>query len=153
MILALPPHLLSLNLVHEIKVGLVEVVHTDVTVFTTGGVGRTGGVDGNGVEGTEVTTDTADLVLEDLVVEASFEFTLPGRGRGDIHGGLTTTQDHVVLLGRNRGAVQGGIGRIGLEDGEVTGGQKLRWSVYKRIHIYAYIIHTLAVLSLEAVMK
>jgi hypothetical protein len=54
------------------------VVDTHVTVLTTGGVCGTGGVDVDSVEGTEVTTDTADLVFEDLVVEAGLEFTLAG---------------------------------------------------------------------------
>lgn len=117
--------MLPLDLVHEIKVRLVEVVDTDVTVLTTGGVGGTGGVSVDGVQGTEVATDTADLVLEDLVVETSFEFTLARGGRGDIHGSLTTSQDHVVLLGGDGGAVQGRVGNVGFEDGEVTAGDEL----------------------------
>lgn len=123
--LHLPLQLLALNLVQEIKVGLVKVVHTDVTVLTTRGVCCTLGVDTDGVEGTEVTTDTADFVLEDLVVETSLEFTLASGGGGDIHGRLTTSQDHVFLLGCDGGAVEGGVGNVGLEDGEITGGHEL----------------------------
>jgi hypothetical protein len=119
------PHLLPLNLVHEVEVGLVEVVNTDVTVLTTGGIGGTGGVDIDGVKGTEVTTDTANLVFEDLVVEAGLEFTLAGGGGCDIHGGLTTTENHVVLLGGDGGGVEGSVGGVGLEDVEVASGQEL----------------------------
>jgi len=119
------PQLLPLHLVHEVEVRLVEVVDTDVTVLTTGGIGGTGGVHIDGVEGTEVAADTADLVFEDLVVETSLEFTLASRGGCDIHGGLTTTQNHVVLLWGDSGGVEGSVGGVGLHDGEVARGDKL----------------------------
>lgn len=119
------PQLLSLDLVHEIKVGLVKVVHTNVTVLTTGGICCAVGVDVNRVEGTEVASDTANLVLEHLVVETGLEFTLPGGGGCDIHGGLATTQDHVVLFGSDGGAVQGSIGNVCFENGEITRGDEL----------------------------
>lgn len=79
----------------------------------------------NGVKRTEVATNTADFVFEDLVVETGFEFTLAGGGGRDIHGGLTTSQDHVVLLGSDHGGVEGSIGDVGFHDGEVAAGHKL----------------------------
>lgn len=115
----------SLYLVQKVEVTLVEVVNTDVTVLSAACVALAVGVDGDGVEGTEMTSDTADLVLEDLVVETGFEFTLSGRSSGDIHGGLTTTKDNKVLLGGDGGAVEGGIGGVGLQDGEIAGGNEL----------------------------
>ena len=108
------------------------MVDTDVTVLTTGGVCGTGRVDVNGVEGSEVATDTANLVFEDLVVEAGLEFTLAGGGGGDIHGGLTTTENHVFLLWCHAGSVEGSVGGVGLEDGEVAGGHELH-TVSERI--------------------
>ena len=60
-----------------------------------------------------------------FVVEASFEFTLAGGGGGDIHGGLTTTQNDEVLLGCHASSVERNVGDIGFEDGEVAGGQEL----------------------------
>jgi hypothetical protein len=149
------PQLLPLNLVHEIEVGLVEVVDTDVTILTTGGICGTGGVHVDGVEGTEVTTDTANLVFEDLVVEAGLELTLTGRGCCDIHSGLTTTQNNVVLLGGNRSRVEGGIGDVGLEDGEVACRNELERTNMLAVRYWDGIsrAHTLADLSLEAVMK
>lgn len=118
-------HVLSLDLVSEIKVALVKVVHTDVTVLTTTGVAPAGRVGGDGVKRTEVTTNTADFVLEDLVVETSLEFTLASGGSGDFHGGLTTTKDDKVLLGGNGCAVERGIAGVRLEDFEVAGGKEL----------------------------
>lgn len=149
------PQLLPLDLVHEIEVGLVKVVDTDVTVLTTGGVCGTGGVHVDGVEGTEVTTDTANLVFEDLVVEAGLELTLTGRGGCDIHGGLTTTQDNVVLLSGNGSRVEGGIGDVGLEDGEVACRNELERKNMLAVRHWDGLsrAHTLADLSLEAVMK
>ena len=109
--------LLTLNLELEVKVGRVEVVHTHVTVLTTGAVALASGVDSDVVERTEVTTHTANLLLEDLVVEAGLELTLAGRGGGDVHGGLTTTEDNVVLrVGGDGGGVEGCVGDVGLED-------------------------------------
>lgn len=101
------------------------MVDTDVTVLSTRGVGGTGGVDGDGVQGTEVATYTADLVFEDLVIESSLEFTLTGGGRCDFHSGLTTTKDHEVLLGRDGSGVERGIRGVGLQDCEIARRQDL----------------------------
>lgn len=130
------------------------MVHTNVTVLTTRGVCCALGVNTDGVEGTEVTPDTTDFVLENLVVETSLEFTLASGGGSDIHGGLTTSQDHVFLLGRDGGAVKGSVGDVGLEDGEVTGGHEL-YDISKlfRTSDETKNQRTLAVLSFEAVMK
>ncbi len=125
-----PPQLLPLNLIHKVKVRLIEMVNTNVTVLTTRSIGRAGGVDVDGVERTEVTLDTANLVLEDLVVETGLEFTLAGGGCSDIHSGLATSQNNVVLLSCDGGAVQWGIGDVGFHDSEVTGRHKLDWISY-----------------------
>jgi hypothetical protein len=73
-----------------------------------------------------VAADTANLVFKDLVVEPRLEFTL-ARGRGgDVHGGLATAEYDKVLLGGDGGAVEGGVGCVGLENLEVLGGDELR---------------------------
>jgi hypothetical protein len=64
------------------------------------------------VKGSEVTTHTTDLLHEDLVVEAGFEFTLARGGSSDVHGGLSSAEDNVVFYGCDRGAVEGGVGDI-----------------------------------------
>lgn len=116
---------LTLNLELEVKVGLVEVVDTDVTILTTGCVDGAEGRDGDVVERTEVTSDTANLLFEDLVVETGFELSLTGAGCGDIHGGLTTSDDNVVLDGCDGGRVEGGIGDVCLHDLECLGVHEL----------------------------
>ena len=68
--------------------------------------------------------DTADLVLEDLVVEAGLELALAGAGGGDVHGGLAAAEDDEVLLRGDAGAVERGVGGVGLEQLEVAGGHE-----------------------------
>ena len=116
-----------LDLVQEIEVSLVEVVNADVAVFSAACVALAGRVGGDSVEGTEVTTHTANLVLEDLVVETGLELTLAGGGGGNIHGGLTTSQDDEVLLRGNGSAVQRSVGNVGLDDGKILGRDELKW--------------------------
>ena len=45
----LPSQLLSLDFVHKVKVGLVKVVNTDITILSTRGIGCTGGVNVDGI--------------------------------------------------------------------------------------------------------
>lgn len=116
---------LPLDLVHEVVVTLVEVVDADVAVLTAAGVALAGRVGGDRVEGTEVTAHATNLALEDLVIETGLEFTLASRGGGDIHSGLTTTEDDVVLLAGDGSAVERGVGGVGLEDLEVLGCDEL----------------------------
>lgn len=80
-----------------------------------------------------MTTDTANLVLEDLVVEASLELTLTGAGGGDIGSSLTTTQNDKVLLAGQSSTVQGGIGDVGLQNTQVLGGDELYMGKRKKL--------------------
>lgn len=113
------------DFVQKVVVTLVKMVNTDVAILSTAGVALARGVDGDGVEGTEVASHATNLVLEDLVVETGFEFTLSSGSTGDIHGGLTTAQDNKVLLGGDGGAVQGSIGDVVLQHGEIAGSNEL----------------------------
>lgn len=63
---SLLPRLLPLNLVHEVEVWLVEVVDTNVSVLTTGGVCGACGVNIDSVKGTEVATNAAALIFKHL---------------------------------------------------------------------------------------
>lgn len=95
-------------------------MNANVTILSTRSVGRAGRVDGDGVKRTEVTAHTADFILKDFVVEASLEFSLSRRGRGDLHSGLATTENHVILLGGDGGGVERSVGRIRFQDGEIA---------------------------------
>jgi hypothetical protein len=105
-----------LNLVHEVKVWLVEVVYAYVTVLSSTAVSGALGMYGDVVEGTEVTTDTANLLHEDLVVEARFELSLAGRGGSNVHGSLSSSKDNVVFDGGDGGAVKRRVGDVGFKD-------------------------------------
>lgn len=110
------------DLVHEVKVGLVEGMHPDVTVLATTRVGYALWMHGNRVERTKVASNSADLVLEDLVIESSFKFALAS-GRGcHVGGSLATSEDDKVLLWGDGGGVERRIGNIGLQDAEVASG-------------------------------
>lgn len=91
------------------------MMDTDKTILSSTGKTLAIGMDGDGVDGTEMTTDTTALLQEDLVVETAFEFTLPCAGGGDIHGLLTTPKDDKILDGSNGGGIQGGISGVDLE--------------------------------------
>lgn len=117
---------LPLNLVQEIKVRLVEVVHTHVTVLTTRAVAGALGVDSHVVERTEMATHTTNLLFENLVVETGLKLALASRRGCNIHGSLTTTEDHVVLDRRDGRAVERCVGNIGVQNLEIIRGNKLK---------------------------
>lgn len=74
------------------------MVHPDVAVLPAARIASSRGVHGDGVQGAEMALDAADLVFEDAVVEASFEFPLAGGGRGDVFGGLAAAEDYEVFF-------------------------------------------------------
>ena len=49
----------------------------------------------------EMSPNSANLLLKDLVVESCLEFSLAGRGCGDIHRCLATTKNDKILLRSN----------------------------------------------------
>lgn len=99
--------------------------------------------------------DTADLLFKDLVVETSLELSLAGRGLGNVHGILTTSEDDVVFLRSDGSAVQRSIGHVGLHYLEISCVDELFESaVFHASAASASPGHiTLAVLSLDAVRQ
>lgn len=96
-------------------------MNTDVTVLTTGRISGAEGVAGDRVEGSEMSTDTSNLVFEDLVIESCFELSFSCRGGGDITGFLATAENDKVLASGDGGGVEGSVGHVGLEDFEGVG--------------------------------
>ena len=109
----------------EVKVRLVKVMHTCITVLSSTAVHCAGGTDGDVVERTEMASDTANLLLEDLVVEAGLELSLSCRSCRHVHGGLTTSEDDIVFDRGDGGAVERSVGDVRLEDLEVLCGEEL----------------------------
>lgn len=119
-----------LNLVVEVEVALVEVVNSDVSILSAAGVALACRVGSDSVQRTEVTSHTTNFVLEDFVIEPSLKLTLTGRSSGNIHSGLTTTEDDEFLLGGDSGTVEGCVGCIGLEDLKIAGRDELKRLVF-----------------------
>jgi len=107
--------LLLLHLIHEIKVSLVKVMYPHVSILTTARITSTLGIRCDGIQWSKMTFHPTNLILEYPVVKARFEFALPRRGSGHVHGGLTTSKDNKVFLGRDGCGVQGRIGDVGLQ--------------------------------------
>lgn len=97
------------------------MVHADIPVFAAAGVASPRGVDGDGVQGPKVAFDAADLVFEDAVVEARFEFALSGGCLRDFGGGLAASDDYEVLFGSDGRGQEGRVGDVGFEDFEGAG--------------------------------
>ena len=91
-------------------------MHTNVTILTTRAVRGALRVHGDVVEGTEVTTYTANLLGKDLVIETRLEFTLAGGCGCDVHGSLSSTKDNVVFYRSESGAVERCVGDVSLQD-------------------------------------
>lgn len=72
-----------------------------------------------------MTSNSTDLVFEYLVVESRFEFALALIGLCDFRSILATAEDDEVFLWGDGCGVEWCIGRVGLEDLEVTGGEDL----------------------------
>lgn len=117
------PGCFSFNFIHEVKVALVKVVHSDIAIFTTTGVSDTLRMDSNGVERTKVTSYSANLIFEDFVVKSGLKFALTSRGGCHIHGSLTTSQDDKVFAWCDSSRVEWSIGDECLQNFEVAGGK------------------------------
>lgn len=127
------------------EVALIEMVHAHETVLSSGCVTVAiwrdsdakesimsedppqGKSDNARVHGTEVTFDTADLLLKDLVPESCFEFSLPQRCRRYAHGVLTTTQQDVWLPACNRCTVQGRLRSVRFQNCQRLCFMQLSW--------------------------
>lgn len=131
-------------------------MHPHIPVLPPAGVPSPQRIHRHRIQRAEMPLDATDLVLEHLVVEAGFELALPRRGGGDVHGGLAAAEDHEGFFGGDGGGVEGGVGGVGFQGGEVAGGDELErggqwWEGLGGRGVRGDV--TLAVLSLEAVMK
>jgi hypothetical protein len=96
-------------------------MNPDITILTTTRVTLASWIDGDGVKWSEMASDAANLLLENLVVETRFELSLAGRGGCDVHGCLATSKNDKVFLWGDGGGVERSVGDVGLHDFEVAG--------------------------------
>src|SRR5687768_12673922 len=81
---------------------------------------------------TEVTSNSADFLFKDLVVEPRLELSLTGRSCGNIHSSLTSTENNVVLLWGDGSTIERSIGDVCLQNLEIRGIDKLCGFVFRR---------------------
>ena len=70
-------------------------------------------------------SDTANLILKNLVIEPRLELSLTCRRGRDIHGCLATTQNHKILTPREATAIEWRVRGIRLEHREVSSRDEL----------------------------
>ena len=105
----------------ELEVGIVELVHPDVSVLATAGVAPSGGVEHDRVDGTEVTLHPSELLVEHHVEEPGVELADPGGGGGHVHGVLTSAQHDVVEQRADGGRVHGTLGLVAFQFLQIMG--------------------------------
>ncbi len=116
------PPLLPLNLIPKVKIPPIELMHPHIPILAPTRIPPPQRIHRNRVQGSEMTFDAADLVFEDFVVEAGFEFALAGGGGGDVHGCLAAAEDDEGFFGGDGCGVEGGVGGVGFYYVEVAGG-------------------------------
>lgn len=77
------------------------MVHPDIPIFASAGVASPRRVHCNGVQRPEMAFDATNLVFENPMVEARFEFPLSGGCLRDFRGGLAATDDDEFLFRSN----------------------------------------------------
>ena len=77
----------------KFKIGLVEIVQPNVTVFSSGCISHSVRVKLDRVDGAEMALNPAEFLFENHVEKAGVELANSGRCRGHVHGLLTSTED------------------------------------------------------------
>ena len=121
--------LFSFGLIHEVEVLLVEGVHSHIAIFTATSITDTLRMYRDSVERTKMAPHPTDLVFEDFMIEAGFEFALTSTGSSDGHGILPTTYYDEVLSGCDGSGIQRLVCRVRLQHLQVGSCDKLRTSV------------------------
>ena len=73
--------------------------------------------------------DAPNLVLEDAMVKACFEFALAGGGGGHLVGCLATTEDDEIFLGGDSRRFERSIRNVGFQEVERSCGYYLFWLI------------------------
>lgn len=106
------PRMFPFDLVHEVEIGLVELMHPYVSILTATTITGVQRVNSDGIQWAKVPSHSPDLLFENFMEEAGFELSLPRGGSGDIHGSLATAEYNKVLSRCDGGTVERGVGRI-----------------------------------------
>ena len=90
-----PSNSFPLNLVHKIKIGLLKMMNPHISIFPPTSITLPLRMNSNGIQRTKMSSYPPNFILENLMVKASFKFTLARLCRGDIAGFLATSQDNL----------------------------------------------------------
>ena len=90
-------------------------MHSHIAIFPATGIPSSQWIYRDRVQRPEMSLDAANLVLEDPMVEPSFEFALTGGGGGHVRGGLATAENDEVLFGGDGRREEGGVSKVGFE--------------------------------------
>lgn len=115
------PHL-PLNLIPKIIIPPIEMMHPHIPILPSTRIPSPQWIHSYRIQRPEMALHTPDLVFEDFVVEARFEFSLAGGRGGDVHGGLTAAEDYEGFFGGDGGGVEGCVGGVRFYYCEVAGG-------------------------------
>jgi hypothetical protein len=119
------PLMLSLHLVHEIKICLIEMMHPYISILATTRISTPLRIRGDRIERTKMAFHAPNFIFKDLVVKTRLKFTLARGGCRHVGGGLTPSEDHEIFFRRDGRGIQRGIGRVSFENFEIAGGDEL----------------------------
>ena len=86
-----------LKVIFKVVVGLVKIVYPHVTVLGSTGILLATGVEGEGIDGTEMSLHPSNLLFKYQVEESGLEFPALCVGSCDLHRFLSSTKENVVL--------------------------------------------------------
>ena len=109
------PCTLSFDFVKEVKIYLIEMMHSNITVFSSTGVSAALRVCSDVIQRSEMTLHSPNFILEDLMVEPCLELSLSRRSRSDICCRLATSKNNEIFLCSDGSRIQRCISRICLE--------------------------------------
>ena len=109
--------LFLLDLIHKVKVAFVEMMHSHIAPHHWH----------NLFPADPPRSCSAIRVIEDSIVDASFEFTRAGGGGGPVRGGLAAAENDEVLFGGDGRREKGSVSNVGFEKLECSCRYYLIW--------------------------
>ena len=79
----------------------------------------------NGIQRSKMPFYSPDFLLENLMIEACFEFPLAGGSGCDVHGCLAAAEDYKVFFRGDGCGVERGVGGVRFKEFEAAGGDYL----------------------------
>lgn len=133
-------------------VGAVESLNARITVFAARRVAATIWVNGQTVDGPEMTFDASELFLVHQMEESRIEFTGTGGRCGDLHGILATAQDDVIENRTDRSRIDRTLGFVCLQAHQAVAVEQFGRGVLRGGHKHGAIFGHLHVVDVGGVI-